>query len=80
MLLTNLPSYLLALQRVQPLHHSRVQLDGIADVREHLLERVRRLLVQEDAHGLAWLHAAPDHRHQLGPDELLVFPIPQLVL
>lgn len=73
-------SYLLPIQRVEPFYHSRVQLDGIADVREDLLKRVGRLLVQEDAHGLAWLHAASDHCHQLGPDELLVFPIPQLIL
>lgn len=29
-----------------------------------------RLLVQQDPHGLARLHAAADHRHQLGLDEV----------
>ena len=37
---------------------------------------MRRLLVQQDPHGLARLHAAADHRHQLGFD--VVFALPPL--
>lgn len=31
---------------------------------------MRRLLVEQDPHRLARLHAAADHRHQLGFDEV----------
>ena len=37
---------------------------------------MRRLLVQQDPHRLARLHAAADHRHQLGFD--VVFALPPL--
>lgn len=63
-------THLFAVQRVEPLHGPRVQLDGLGDVGQHLLEGVRRLLVQQDPHRLARLHAAADHRHQLGLDEV----------
>jgi len=67
----SLRAYLFAIQRVEPLHRARVQLDGVGDVGEHLLKGVRRFLVEQDAHRLARLGAAADHRHQLGPDEVL---------
>lgn len=63
-------SHLFAVQRVQPFDGAGVQLDGLRDVGEHLLEGVSRLLVQQDPHRLARLHAAADHRHQLGLDEV----------
>lgn len=63
-------SNLFPVQRVELLYCSRVQLDGLGDVRQHLFEGVRRLLVQENPHCLSRLHAAADHRHQLGFDEV----------
>lgn len=35
---------------------------------------MRRFLVQQNPHGFARLHAAADHRHQLGFDEVLALP------
>lgn len=64
-------SYQFPLQRVDLLHHPRVQLDGIGDVGQHLLVGVGRLLVEQDPHSLAGLDAAPHHCHQLWPDEVL---------
>lgn len=69
-------SHLFPIQRVQPLHGAGVQLDGLCDVGQHLIEGVSRLLVQQDPHRLARLHAAADHRHQLGLDK--VFGLPAL--
>lgn len=66
--------HLFTVQRVEPLHGPGVQLDGLGDVGQHLFEGVRRLLVQQDPHRLPWLHAAADHRHQLGLDEVLALP------
>lgn len=65
------PPHLFTVQRVEPLHRPGVQLDGLGDVGQHLFEGVRRLLVQQDPHRLPRLHAAADHRHQLGLDEVL---------
>ncbi len=67
-------SHLLPIQRVQPLHGPGVQLDGLCDVGQHLFEGVSRLLVQQDPHRLARLHAAADHRHQFGLDKVFVLP------
>lgn len=63
-------SHLLPVQRVEPLHGPGVQLDGLGDVGQHLVEGVRRLLVQQDPHRLTRLHSAADHRHQFGFDEV----------
>lgn len=63
-------AYLLAVQRVDPFDHPAFKLDGLRDVGEHLLERVRRLLVEQDAHGLARFDAAAHHRHQLGSNKV----------
>lgn len=71
-----LSSHLFPIQRVEPLHRSRVQLDGLGDVSQHLFEGVSCLLVQQDSHRLTRLHPAADHRHQLGLDE--VFSLPAL--
>ncbi len=66
--------HLLPVQRVQPLHRPGVQLDGLCDVSEHLIEGVSRLFVQQDPDCFARLHAAADHRHQLGLDEVFALP------
>lgn len=63
-------SYLFSIQCVEPLHSPRVQFDGLCDVGQHLIEGMRRLLVEQDPDGLARLYAATDHRHQLGFDEV----------
>ena len=73
-------AYLFAVQRVQPLHQARVQLDGVGDVGEHLLKGMGRLLVEQDAHGLAGLSTATDHGHQLGLDEVLGLTLQQQLL
>lgn len=64
-------TYLLAIERVDPLHDPTFKFNGLRDVGEHLLEGVRRFLIEQHADRLAWLHAAAHHRHQLGPDEVL---------
>lgn len=64
-------SYQFALQRVDLLHHSRVEFDGFGDVCQHLFVRVGRLLVQQDPHSSPGLHAAPHHRHEFWPYEVL---------
>lgn len=64
-------SYQFPLQRVDLLHHPRVQFDGISDVGQHLFIGVGCLLVEQDPHSLAGLDAAPHHSHQLWPDEVL---------
>lgn len=63
-------THLLAIQSVEPPHGSRVQLDGLCDVSQHLLKGVRRLLIEQHPHRLAGLDAAADDRHQLGFDEV----------
>lgn len=63
-------SYLFAVQCVDPLHHAALQLDGLRDVGEDLLEGVRRFLVQQNSHGFARLHPAAHHRHQFGSDKV----------
>lgn len=63
-------TYQFAINCVQPLDSSCVELDGVCDVAENLLESVCCLLVEENAHGFARLHAAPDDGHQLGPDKV----------
>lgn len=40
--------------------NSRVQLDGVGDVIQHLLEGVHRLLVKEQPHDLARLYTVQD--------------------
>lgn len=67
-------SHLFPVQCVQSLDGPGVQLDGLGDVGQHLFEGVSRLLVQQDPHGFPGLHAAADHRHQLGLDEVLALP------
>ena len=71
-------THLLPLQRVQPPHGSRVQLDGLRDVGEHLVEGVRRLLVEQNPDGLARFDAAADHGDELGFDEVLGLALHQL--
>lgn len=63
-------THLLAVQSVEPPHGSRVQLDGLCDVGQHLLEGVRRLLIEQHSHRLAGLDAAADDRDQLRFDEV----------
>lgn len=65
-------SYLLAIQGVELFDHPCLQLDGLSDVSEDLLEGVGSLLVEEHPHSLAGLHAAADDGHQLGAHEILV--------
>lgn len=67
-------AYLLAIECVDPLHDPTFQFNGLCDVGEHLLKGVRRFLIEQHAHRLAWLHAAAHHRHQLGPDKVLALP------
>lgn len=69
-----LRSYLLPIQSVQTLHHTRVQLDSIGNVSENLLEGVSRLLVQQDSDSLPWLHPTSDDGDQLGSNEILILP------
>lgn len=64
-------TYLLAIECVDPLHDPTFEFNGLRDVGEHLLEGVRRFLIEQHADRLAWLHAAAHHRHQLGPDKVL---------
>lgn len=63
-------TYHLPLHSVQPLDDSRIQLDGVRDVGQDLVERVCRLLVEQDPDGLARLHSAADDSHQFGLDEV----------
>lgn len=63
-------THLLAIQSVEPPHGSRVQLDGLCDVGQHLLKGVRRLLIEQHSHCLAGLDATADDRDQLGFDEV----------
>ena len=63
-------THLFAIQSVEPPHGSRVQLDGLCDVCQHLLKGVRRLLIEQHSHRLAGLDAAADDRDQLGFDEV----------
>lgn len=67
-------TYLLAVKCVDLLDHAAFQFDGLCDVGEDLLEGVRRLLVEQNAHGLARLHAAAHHRHKFGSDKVLGLP------
>lgn len=64
-------TYLLAIKCVDPLHDPTFKFNGLCDVGEHLLEGVRRFLIEQHADRLAWLHAAAHHRHQLGSDKVL---------
>jgi len=66
-------SHQFALQCVDLLHHSGVELDGVGDVGEDLVVGVGRLLVQKDPHGFAGLHSAPHQRHELRAYEVLHF-------
>ena len=75
----SLKTHLLALQSVQSPHSSGVQLDGVCDVSEHLVEGVRRLLIEQYPHRLAGLDAAADDGDELGFDEVLGLAL-QLVL
>lgn len=63
-------TYHLPLHGVQPPDDSRIQLDGVRDVSQDLVERVCRLLVEQDPDGLARLHSAADDSHQFGLDEV----------
>lgn len=67
-----LDTYHLAVHGVQSLDDSRIQLDGICDVSQDLVERVGSLLVEQDPDGLARLHSTADDRHQFGLDEVSV--------
>lgn len=68
-------SHQFSLERVDLLHHARVQLDGISDVSQDLFVGMGRLLVQQDPHGFAGLHAASHYRHQFRPYEVLHFAV-----
>lgn len=65
-------TYHLPVHGVQSLDNSRIQLDGVCDVSQDLVERVGRLLVEQDPDGLARLHSTADDRHQFGLDEVSV--------
>lgn len=65
------PTYLLAIERVDPLDHTTFKFNGLCDVGEHLFERVRRFLVEKDADGFAWLHTTAHHRDELGSNKVL---------
>lgn len=66
-------SHQFALQRVDLLNHSGVELDGISDVGQDLFVGMGRFLVQQDPHSFAGLHSAPHHCHKLWTYEVLVF-------
>ena len=42
---------------------ARVELDGVGDLGQHLVERVCGLAVEQDAHRLARPASVPNHRH-----------------
>lgn len=63
-------THLLAIQSIESPHSSRVQLDGLRDVCQHLLKGVRCLLIEQHSNRLAGLDAAADDRDQLGFDEV----------
>lgn len=63
-------THLLSVECVQPFHSSRVELNGLGNVGQHLLKRVSRLFIQQHPDGLAWLDSTPDHGHKLGFDEI----------
>lgn len=67
-----LNTYHLPVHSVQSLDDSRVQLDGVCDVSQDLVERVCSLLVEQDPDGLARLHSTADDSHQFGLDEVSV--------
>lgn len=67
-------TYHLAIHRVEPFDDTRVQLDGVRDVGHDLLEGVRRLLVEQNPHGLTRLHSAAHDGHQLGLDVVPALP------
>lgn len=69
-LMTPLNTYHLPVDGVQPLDGSRIQLDGIRDISQDLVERVCGLLVEQDPDGLARLHSTADDSHQFGLDEV----------
>lgn len=66
----HMSTYQFAIHRVQPLDGSCIELDGVRDVAEDLLESVCGLLVEENADGFARLHSASDDGHQLGSDKV----------
>jgi len=51
---------------------SGVEFHGFGDLGQNLVERVRRLLVEQDADGLARPAAVAYDRHQLGRDVVAV--------
>lgn len=65
--------YLLSFNSVNPLHNTRVKLDGICDIIEDMLKRMSCLLVKQNPNGLAWLHTTAYDGDELGPDEVLDF-------
>lgn len=65
-----LGTYHLPVHSVQPPDDARIQLDGVCDVSQDLVERVCGLLVEQDPDGLTRLHSAADDRHQFGLDEV----------
>lgn len=64
-------SHQFALQGVDLLHHSGVELDGVGDISQDLFIGMGRFLVQQDPHGFAGLDSAPHHRHELWTYEVL---------
>lgn len=64
-------SHQFALQRVDLLHHSGVEFDGVGDISQDLFVGMGRFLVQQDPHGFAGLHSAPHHCHELRTYEVL---------
>lgn len=65
-------TYHFTIHCIKPLDHSGVQFDGICDIRENLLKRMGRLLVEKYTHGFPRLYPAADYGHQFGSDEILV--------
>lgn len=65
-------TYQFAVDGVESLDGSRVELDGVRDITEDLLECVSRFLVEENTDSFARLHSTPDDGHQLGPNEIFV--------
>lgn len=66
-------TYQFAVHRVESLDGSRVELDGVCDVAENLLESMCRLFVEKNADGFTGLHTASDDGHQLGSDKVFGF-------
>lgn len=66
-------TYLLAIQCIDPLHHTTLKFNGFCNVSKDLLEGVGRFLIEQDTHSFAWLDPAPHHRHKLGTNEILSF-------